>query len=89
MIYLDLSGAVTHDSPDRWGTALYASGSSGTEPLEFTANASRPVSKRVTFVSNRAFIMPNRAGALHGVSGGQAGVTRRTLMCGYYLQEPQ
>ena len=89
VIYMDLSGAVTSDSPGRWGTSLYGDDQSATQPLQFTPNAGLPVAKQVEFAPNRAFIMPNKAGALHGVGGGEAGVTRRTLMCGYYLQQPQ
>ena len=89
VIYLDLSGAITDGSPGLWGTALYGEDQSTAQPLQFTPNAGMPVARQIEFAPNRAFIMPNRAGALHGVGGGEAGVTRRTLMCGYYLQQPQ
>jgi hypothetical protein len=89
VIYLDLAGAVTSASPARWGTALYPRDPAAARPLQFTPNAGLPVARQVEFAPNRAFVMPNTPGALHGVSGGEDGVTRRTLMCGYYLQQPR
>jgi hypothetical protein len=89
VIYLDLAGSVTGGSPARWGTALYPRDPATARPLQFTPNAGMPVARQVEFAPNRAFVMPNTPGALHGVSGGEDGVTRRTLMCGYYLQQPQ
>lgn len=89
VIYLDLAGDVTSGSPDSWGTALYPRDPGTARPLQFTPNAGLPVATQVKFAPNRAFVMPNTPGALHGVSGGEDGVTRRTLMCGYYLQQPQ
>lgn len=89
VIYLSLSGDVTDDSPTRWGTALYTAEPGAATPLQFRANAGLPVARQVQFAENRAFVMPNAAGALHGVCGGENGVTRRTLMCGYYVQQPQ
>lgn len=89
VIYLDLAGAVTSASPARQGTALYPRDPAAARPLQFTPNAGLPVATQVEFAPNRAFAMPNTPGALHGVSGGEDGVTRRTLMCGYYLQRPR
>jgi len=89
VIYLSLSGNVTGGSAARWGTALYAAEPGAVAPLQFTANAGLPVARQVEFAQNRAFVMPNAAGTLHGVCGGEDGVARRTLMCGYYLQQPQ
>jgi hypothetical protein len=88
VIYLDLSGKVTAASPAQWGTTLYTADLEAAQPLQFTANAGRPAARQVEFAPNRAFVMPNALGALHGVCGGEADVTRRTLMCGYYLQQP-
>ncbi|MFE9687432.1 hypothetical protein [Streptomyces sp. NPDC006285] len=85
VIYIDLRGPVTDDSSRCWGTALYDSEPGTIKPLEFSSNADhRPVT-HVMFAPNRAFVMPNAPRSLHGVAGGQPGVVRRTLMCGYWL----
>jgi hypothetical protein len=88
VIYLDLSGALTDDSRQRWGTALYDIVAGTIKPLSFSANANQIVAHQIEFAPNRAFIMPNTSRALHGVAGGQMRVTRRTLMCGYWLASP-
>ncbi|WP_331757845.1 hypothetical protein OIE82_35395 (plasmid) [Streptomyces althioticus] len=85
VVYLDLTGPVSEFSPDRWGTALYAMKPGEIQPLAFTANADHIVAHQIQFQPNRAFVMPNTSRALHGVAGGEDGVQRRTLMCGYWL----
>ncbi|MGV9679171.1 hypothetical protein ACWDSJ_28150 [Nocardia sp. NPDC003482] len=84
VVYLQLSGDVDASSPRRWGTALYDNRAAAVTPLEFSANADHTPAALVEFAPNRAFVMPNTATALHGVAGGQAAVTRTTLMCGYW-----
>lgn len=85
VVYLDLTGDTTGESPHRWGTALYEAQPGAVKPVRFSPNAERPVARQIEFAANRAFVMPNTSRALHGVAGGQAGVARRTLMCGYWL----
>lgn len=85
VIYLRLDGAIDAQSEEAWGTALYEMEPGSIVPLHFTPNADHKRVSRVGFVPNRAFVMPNDRRALHGVAGGQAGVVRRTLMCGYWL----
>jgi hypothetical protein len=85
VVYLDLRGAVNEDSEQLWGTSLYHTEAGAVRPLLFTPNADHELAARVGFVPNRAFVMPNSSNALHGVAGGQVGVHRRTLMCGYRL----
>ncbi|WP_331732554.1 hypothetical protein OG613_48190 (plasmid) [Streptomyces sp. NBC_00015] len=87
VVYLDLTGPVSDSSPDRWGTALYAMKPGEIQPLSFTANADHIVAHQIRFRPNRAFVMPNDSQALHGVPGGEDGVQRRTLMCGYWLSK--
>lgn len=84
VIYLDLSGTTGPGSEKSWGTALYET-QTAISPLTFSANAGRTVAHHVEFRPNRAFIMPNSLRSLHGVAGGEEGVMRRTLMCGYWL----
>ena len=85
VVYLQLSGDTDADSARRWGTALYDGERARTAPMAFSANSSHTPVAHVEFAANRAFVMPNAASALHGVAGGQDGVTRATLMCGYWL----
>ncbi len=85
VVYLDLAGAVDNDSEQLWGTALYDTAAGAVRPVEFSANSAHRLAHRIGFTANRAFLMPNDSRALHGVAGGQAGVVRRTLMCGYWL----
>ncbi|MCG5219213.1 hypothetical protein [Streptosporangium sp. KLBMP 9127] len=88
VVYLDLKGAVTPDSATRWGTALYSAQPGAVRPLTFTSNADHQAVHQLDFAPNRAFVMPNAPHALHGVLGGEPGVERRTLMCGYWLTQP-
>ncbi|MGW4799835.1 hypothetical protein ACWEPC_46205 [Nonomuraea sp. NPDC004297] len=88
VVYLDLKGAVTPDSATRWGTALYPAQAGDVQPLTFTSNADHQAVHQLGFAPNRAFVMPNAPDALHGVLGGEPGVQRRTLMCGYWLTRP-
>jgi hypothetical protein len=53
--------------------------------VQFSANSDHEVAARVAFEPNRALIMANQRAGLHGVAGGQDGVVRRTIMCGYWL----
>ncbi|MFC9472716.1 hypothetical protein ACFTS5_11020 [Nocardia sp. NPDC056952] len=85
VVYIGLDGAIDKSSPQRWGTSLYDVGNESIEALEFSPNAQRSAARTVEFERNRAFIMPNSRRALHGVAGGQPGVGRATLMCGYWL----
>lgn len=85
VIYLDLSGDLCDDSAALWGTTLYHKSSKPLAPLEFRPNSDFVPAKRMRFRANRAFVMPNAPYALHGVSGGQNGVVRRTIMCGYWV----
>jgi hypothetical protein len=85
VVYMDLTGTLTAESDEAWGTALYPAGAEKITPVTFTPNAQHTALARVPFAPNRAFVMPNTARSLHGVAGGQADVTRRTLMCGYWL----
>jgi hypothetical protein len=85
VVYLDLSGDLTDESARSWGTALYDAKPGAVEPLSFSSNADHSVAHQIEFAVNRAFVMPNTSRALHGVAGGQKGVLRRTLMCGYWL----
>lgn len=89
VVYVKLTGAVTEDSEEFWGTSLYKAEPGAYKPLEFTPNADHELATRVHFIPNRAFIMPNSSRALHGVAGGQADVQRRTLMCGYRASGPE
>lgn len=86
VVYLDLQGPTDAESPRQWGTALYASAPDEVMPLQFSPNAERMPVDIVEFRPNRAFLMPNIAGALHGVAGGQSGVSRRSLMWGYWYR---
>jgi hypothetical protein len=88
VVYLHLSGALTDNSRQLWGTALYNTEAGTVRPLNFSANADHMVAHQIEFAPNRAFVMPNTSRALHGVAGGQMGVMRRTLMCGYWLTSP-
>ena len=88
VLYLDLSGPTTPESPRLWGTAVYHD--DGTRnTVEFSLNANHEPAGHVQFRENRAFVMPNTARSLHGVAGGEAGVTRRSLMWGYWMFSPQ
>jgi len=88
VLYLDLQGAVTADSTRLWGTTLYEMEAGAAKPVEFSLNANHDPAGVVEFRPNRAFVMPNLNTALHGVAGGQAGVTRRSLMWGYWYSAP-
>lgn len=88
VLYLDLDGPTTPESNRLWGTALYDAEPGEVKPVEFSANASRNPAGHVEFRANRAFVMPNINHALHGVAGGQEGVTRRSLMWGYWYFAP-
>ena len=85
VIYIDLKGPLTGESPQLWGTTLYQAEPGSVTPVHFSPNAGHSAAQRISFAANRAFIMPNDSRALHGVAGGQDGVTRRALMCGYWL----
>jgi hypothetical protein len=88
VLYLDLSGPTTAESYRLWGTAVYHD--DGTRnTVEFSPNASHQPAGHVRFRPNRAFVMPNTARSLHGVAGGEDGVTRRSLMWGYWMFSPQ
>jgi hypothetical protein len=84
VVYMELAGDVTADSPEIWGTALYDSEPRPAGPIEFAPNSVHVAHTRINFQPNRAFVMPNSRKALHGVVGGQEGVTRRSIMCGYW-----
>lgn len=88
VLYLDLEGTVTADSPRLWGTALYDAGGEDVRQADFRPGATLLSGGHAAFHTNRAFVMPNSARALHGVSGGEDGVTRRTLMWGYCWYQP-
>jgi hypothetical protein len=88
VLYLDLQGALTAESTRLWGTTIYEMEAGATKPVEFSLNASRDPAGVIEFRPNRAFVMPNINTALHGVAGGQAGVTRRSLMWGYWNSGP-
>jgi hypothetical protein len=89
VVYLKLEGPTNKDSADFWGTTLYTIDGGSIEPLQFTPNDEREPARRVSFAMNRAFVMPNDMTAYHGVAGGQRDVTRKTLMCGYWLFEDE
>jgi hypothetical protein len=84
VLYVDLEGPTTPESGHLWGTTLYDIEPDAVKPVEFSPNASREPAGHVEFHPNRAFVMPNINNALHGVTGGQEGVTRRSLMWGYW-----
>lgn len=84
VLYLDLTGPRTPDSGRLWGTTLYDIEPDAIKPVEFSPNAHHEPAGYVEFRPNRAFVMPNINKALHGVAGGQEGVTRRSLMWGYW-----
>ncbi|MFC0107883.1 hypothetical protein [Kibdelosporangium aridum] len=84
VIYIDLAGELTLDSERLWGTTLYHARSGDVTPVSFSSNYDHAPAGNVEFKPNRAFVMPNNSIALHGVTGGQSGVRRRTLMCGYW-----
>jgi len=88
VLYLDLEGAVSAESPRLWGTSLYDAGGEDVSHAYFRPGATLLSGGYAAFQTNRAFVMPNSARALHGVSGGEEGVTRRTLMWGYCWYEP-
>lgn len=88
VVYLDLNGPTNAESPRQWGTAVYKSAPDEVIPVRFSPNAERVPADVVEFRPNRAFLMPNTAGALHGVVGGQSGVSRRSLMWGYWYRSP-
>ncbi|GIF75633.1 hypothetical protein [Asanoa siamensis] len=85
VLYLDLRGPTTDESTRRWGTTTYAIAPDEVETVSFSPNTGRTPAGHIYFRPNRAFIMPNCSSALHGVTGGEAGVTRRSLMWGYWL----
>jgi hypothetical protein len=85
VIYVGLDGTVDEHSQQAWGTSLYGTDDGPVVPLEFSRNDARNPEARIAFAPNRAFVMPNTSHSLHGVAGGQEGVTRRTIMCGYWL----
>ncbi|MFD6563056.1 hypothetical protein [Micromonospora profundi] len=89
VLYLDLSGPTTNESSRRWGTTTYAIAPDEVPTVDFSPNAGRTPAGHVEFCPNRAFIMPNCSSALHGVAGGEADVTRRSLMWGYWLITPK
>jgi hypothetical protein len=84
VIYIDLTGGMNEDSERLWGTSLYDTEPGSVAPVRFTSNANHDRAGHIGFVPNRALVMPNCSRALHGVTGGQAKVQRRTLMCGYW-----
>lgn len=88
VLYLDLEGAVSAESPRLWGTALYQATGENVGQAEFRSGEDLVGGGYAAFQPNRAFIMPNSASALHGVAGGEEGVTRRTLMWGYCWYKP-
>ena len=89
VFYVSLSGLVTVNSPKAWGTALYSlPDDDNVAPLVFLKSGKYEVSKEVEFEANKVWIFPNNNSALHGVSGGEAGVVRKTVMCGYWLFDP-
>ncbi len=86
VIYVDLRGAVNQHSEQLWGTALYDM-EPGADPLpDFIPNTGRELAGRVGFVPNRAFVMPCSNRSLHGVTGGQPDVQRRTMMSAIWLR---
>jgi hypothetical protein len=89
VIYVDLKGPCSEKSDTAWGTTLYGNSHEEWRPLEFRPNIATRESIVVRFARNRAFIMPNQPLAQHGVVGGEAGVQRRTVMCGYWLFDPE
>ncbi|WBC01102.1 hypothetical protein [Micromonospora sp. WMMA1976] len=85
VLYLDLQGPTTPDSNRLWGTTLYDIEPDSLKTVDFSPNAAHRPAGVVEFRPNRAFVMPNSSNALHGVAGGQEGVTRRSLMWGYWF----
>jgi hypothetical protein len=85
VVYMDLRGALTAESDEAWGTTLYPAHGETITPVTFTPNADHTAAAHIPFAPNRAFIMPNTSASLHGVAGGQPEVSRRTVMCGYWL----
>jgi hypothetical protein len=89
VLYLDLSGPTTPASPRHWGTSFYEIEPDSVKTVDFSANAARTPAGNIEFRPNRAFVMPNTSHALHGVAGGEAGITRRSLMWGYWYTRPR
>jgi hypothetical protein len=89
VVYLDLEGPLNEASSELWGTTLYEADGDAIKPVRFSSNSDHRVGRKIAFSPNRAFVMPNTSSALHGVTGGQKGVMRRTLMCGYWLMAPR
>lgn len=87
VLYLDLDGPTTAASAHLWGTAVYQIDPGTVTPVEFSSNAARQTAGSVEFRPNRAVVMPNNDRALHGVAGGQDGLTRRSLMWGYWYHQ--
>ncbi|MEV6676352.1 hypothetical protein AB0N09_05705 [Streptomyces erythrochromogenes] len=87
VVYLTLEGATDGSSREQWGTALYDCRPGERDYLDFSRNADHCLAHQVTFIPNRAFIMPNTAASLHGVAGGQPDVLRKTLMVGYWANK--
>jgi hypothetical protein len=85
VVYVDISGPLDDKSAELWGTTLYFNEAGSIKPVKFSRNTEHEVAGHILFRPNRAFIMPNAANALHGVVGGQQGVVRRTVMCGYWV----